>query len=447
MSRSNRETAFKILMEVNEKGAYSNISINRNIAKEVNELDAAFIRELVYGTLENMIYIDWIIKQFSKVRFKKISPVIKQILRLGIYQIIFMNKIPESAAVNESVKLAKKYSHKGGYGFVNGILRSISRDKNNITVPNKEKNPNEYLSVKYSHPMWMIDRWIKEFGIGFTEELCKVNNEKPKMNVRVNTLKISRDKLIERLKKNGLTSYKTDIADDGIIVENPSRITETEEFQKGFFQIQDESSMLVAQIMNPKQGSLIIDVASAPGGKATHLAQKMNNKGRIIARDIYNHKIKLIRSNAKRLDIDIIEAEKYDALKVDNSLVGRADYCLTDVPCSGLGLIRRKPDIKWNKQNDDIEEICKLQYNIIENASNYLKKGGILVYSTCTIEKDENINLITKFLENHEDFELMGFNDLIKDKSKFTTASEGYLELYPNVHNTDGFFIAKLVKL
>lgn len=447
MSRSNRETAFKILMEVNEKGAYSNISINRNIAKEVNELDAAFIRELVYGTLENMIYIDWIIKQFSKVRFKKISPVIKQILRLGIYQIIFMNKIPESAAVNESVKLAKKYSHKGGYGFVNGILRSISRDKNNITVPNKEKNPNEYLSVKYSHPMWMIDRWIKEFGIGFTEELCKVNNEKPKMNVRVNTLKISRDKLIERLKKNGLTSYKTDIADDGIIVENPSRITETEEFQKGFFQIQDESSMLVAQIMNPKQGSLIIDVASAPGGKATHLAQKMNNKGRIIARDIYNHKIKLIRSNAKRLDIDIIEAEKYDAINVDNSLVGIADYCLTDVPCSGLGLIRRKPDIKWNKQNDDIEEICKLQYNIIENASNYLKKGGILVYSTCTIEKDENINLITKFLENHEDFELMGFNDLIKDKSKFTTASEGYLELYPNVHNTDGFFIAKLVKL
>lgn len=446
MSYVSREIALNILIEVNEEGAFSNISISRNIKKEVSSLDEAFIRELVYGVIENRMYIDWIIRKFSKIRFNKISPNIREILRMGIYQILFMDKIPDSAAVNESVKLSKKRSHKGTYGFVNGILRNVSRKKNTIELPKKENDIIEYLSIKYSHPKWMIERWIEEFGEVFTESLCKSNNEKPKLNIRVNTLKISRSDLLEKLTEEGVTAYESRIADDGIIIEKPIRITETEEFKRGYFQIQDESSMLVAQIMRPEEGSLVVDVASAPGGKATHIAEKMNNRGKIIARDVYDHKLKLIKENATRLGINIISVENFNALNIDESLIENADYCLVDAPCSGLGLIRRKPDIKWKKNKDDIKEITSLQYEILENASKYLKNQGILIYSTCTIERDENINLIRRFLNNNQEFKLSGFKNLIPQIENLSSAKDGYIELFPNIHRTDGFFIAKLVK-
>ena len=447
MSTDGRKIALKILMEINEEGAYSNISLMRNLNNDIKNADQGLIREIVYGTLENMIYIDWVINKFSKTRFNKISPVIKQILRMGIYQILFMDRIPDSAAVNESVNLAKKHSHKGAFGFVNGILRNISRNKDNIIVSDKNKNPLEYLTIKYSHPQWMIKDWLSQFGFDFTESLCIANNTKPKLNIRVNTLKTTKDKLLKKLNNLGLRVSKTNLAKDGIIVDNPLKITETEEFKNGYFQIQDESSMLVGEIMNPEQNSLIIDVCSAPGGKSTHLAQKMKNNGKIIARDIYEHKLKLISDNAERLGIDIIETENFNALDIDNKYIGKADYCLVDAPCSGLGLIRRKPEIKWTKQKDNIDGITNLQYKILKNASLYLKKNGVLVYSTCTIEKKENISLIQKFLNNHSNFKFMGFDNLIKYDDTTKTASQGYLELYPNIHNTDGFFIAKLVKL
>lgn len=446
MSIDSRELIFKILKEVNHEGAFSNIAISRNLNKNIDKLDESFVREIVYGVLENRMYIDWIIRKFSKTRFSRISPAIKEILRMGIYQIIFLDKIPDSAAVNEAVKLAKKHSHKGTHGYVNGVLRNVSRNKNTIKLPNKEKNLLEYLSIKYSHPQWMVEKWMKEFGEEFTEELCRANNEKPKLNIRVNSLKITREKLLELLKEKDFDVYKSELSEDGIIINNPVRITKTEEFIKGYFQIQDESSMLVTQVMNPQEGSFVIDIASAPGGKTTHIAEKMNNKGKIIARDVYDHKLKLIRENAERLGINIIETENYNAEEVDTKLIGKADYCLVDAPCSGLGLIRRKPDIKWNKEIDDIKEITTLQYNILNNASNYLKKGGILVYSTCTIEKEENINLIRKFLNNNKEFELNGFQDSIPTLKNTTSISEGYLELYPHIHNSDGFFIAKLLK-
>lgn len=446
MINNAREIALKILYEVNVKKAYSSIAVNKRIKITKNELDELFIRELVYGVLENLIFLDWIIKKYSKVRFNKILPIVKEILRMGIYQIIFMDKVPDSAACNESVKLAKKYSHKGTVGFVNGVLRSISRNKNNIEFPNKEIEPIKYLSIKYSHPEWMIKRWIEEFGFEFTEMLCNANNKKPKLNIRVNTLKISRDELIDKFKNKGLKVYKTKYADDGIIVENPVRITDTEEFSKGYFQIQDESSMLVGQILNPKEGSLVLDVCSAPGGKTTHIAQKMNNKGRIIARDIHKHKLELVEQNAKRLGIDIIKTEVFDALVLDKNLVGKIDYCVVDVPCTGFGLIRRKPEIKYNRTLEDIKEINEIQYNILKNSSRYLKTNGILVYSTCTIEKDENIRLINRFLSENPMYRLAPIEEIKCDDIKFSSKN-GYIELFPNIHGTDGFFIAKLIKI
>ncbi len=440
-----REIALDILNEVTQDSAYSNVSVKRNIDKSVSDVDASLIREIVYGVLEQRIYIDYVIRQFSSVRLKKISPMVMNILRIGIYQMLFMDRIPDSAAVNESVKLAKKHTHRGSQGFTNGLLRNVSRKKDEIELPSKEKEGLKYLSVKYSHPEWMIENWIEEFGFEFTETLLQANNERPKLNIRTNTLKTTRDELIEKLSGIGLECKKTEFSKDGIVVDNPMNITETKEFKNGLFQIQDESSMLVAQIMDPSEGSLVIDVCSAPGGKTTHIAEKMNNKGRVIARDIYTNKLHLIEENSKRLGIDIIETEEWDALVTDKNLIEKADYCLVDAPCSGMGLIRRKPDIKWTKTEGDLKEIPSLQYKILESSAPYVKQGGTLIYSTCTIERDENINLINKFLENHKEFELKDFSDLLCDDERLDLHN-GYLELFPNKHHTDGFFIAKMIR-
>lgn len=436
-----REIIFNILYEVDEKGAFSNVSINRNLEDTIEKKDESFVREIVYGVLENRLYLDYIIKDFSKIRFNKISVKVRNILRMGIYQIIFMDKVPDSAACNEAVNLAKKITHKGTHGFINGILRSVIRNRNDIKLPDKNKTPIDYLSVKYSNPMWLTKRWVDGFGYEFTESLLEYNNKKPLLNIRVNTLKVTRDELVLLLKNKDLNVEKTIYSDDGIVIYNPFRITETEEFKKGYFTIQDESSMLVGDIMNPVEGSLVIDLCSAPGGKCTHLAQKMKNKGKIISRDIYDHKIKLIDQNAKRLGINIIETQKFDASILDESLLEKADYCLVDAPCSGFGIIRRKPEIKWTKNEDDLNKINDIQYKILLNASRYIKKKGTLIYSTCTIEKNENINIIKKFLKHNKDFELSSINN-----TKLPNSENGYIELYPNIHNTDGFFIAKLIK-
>ncbi|SDZ01649.1 NusB antitermination factor [Proteiniborus ethanoligenes] len=447
MKRSPREIVLNILNEINEKEAYSNISISRNISNDINYLDEAFIRETVYGTIENKLYIDWIINKYSKVKNNKIAPIIKDILRLGIYQIVFMDRIPDSAAVNESVKLAKKYGHKGSIGFVNAILRNISKNKNNIILPEKDIEPIEYISVKYSHPQWMVKKWLEDYGMDFTESLCIANNERPMLNIRVNTLKISNKELMDKLINKGFNVSEGKYAKDCIIIDNPIRITETEEFKSGLFQIQDESSMLVAQILSPKPGDLVLDVCSAPGGKTTHMAQIMENKGLIISRDVHEHKLGLIKENVERLDIRIAQIEKFDALQIDESLIGKVDCCLVDAPCSGLGLIRRKPDIKWHKYEVDLSQISKLQYDILTNSSKYLKKGGTLVYSTCTIQREENIYLIEKFLENNKGFKLSNFENLVNDEVLKKEAQKGYIELYPNVHKTDGFFISRMIKI
>lgn len=434
---NNRDIAYNILYEINNNKAYSNIIINKKVNK-LDKKDDSFIRELVYGVIENKIYLDYVISKFSKIKLKKISPAVKDILRLGIYQIIFLDKVPDSAACNESVKLTKKHSHKGTYGFVNGTLRNISRNKNKIELPDKEKNPVEYLSIKFSHPEWLVKRWLKDFGYNFTKDLCQCNNAKPEFIIRTNTLKTSREDLIKKLEIKDFIVSNTIYANDGILIKNPSRITDIEEYKKGLFTIQDESSMLVAQIMDPKEGSFVVDLCSAPGGKATHIAQIMNNKGKVISRDIHKHKLKLIIDNTNRLGINIIDTEHSDALKLDNTLVDKVDYCLVDAPCSGFGIIRRKPEIKYNKTEDDINEINKIQYKILENASKYVKKGGVIIYSTCTIEKEENRNLVEKFLKNNTMFTLEKTGSILEKDN------EGIIELYPNIHGTDGFFIAKL---
>ena len=440
-----RDMALKILMEINEEGAYSNIALKRNLNGDMGKLDENFVREIVYGVLENKLYLDYIVGNFSKIRLNKIEPIILEILRIGVYQIVFLERIPDRAAVNESVKLAKKYSNTGSVKFVNGILRNISRKKDNLSYI-EEKNKIDYLSIKYSHPKWLVKRWINEYGEDFTESLCIANNMKPQLNIRVNNNKTTKEELIARLRCKDIIVSETKYSVDGLILENPYKITDTEEYKTGLFTIQDESSMLVAQIMNPVQDSFVIDLCSAPGGKTIHISEKMNNKGRILARDIYEHKLKLIKKNLKRLGSTIIETEVFDATILDENLIESADYVLVDVPCTGLGMIRRRPEIKWNRVEKDIKNIVDIQKKILENGSKYLKPGGVLVYSTCTVEKEENINLIFDFVKENENFELNGFDKLLNSNEYMKTAKDGYIEIYPHIHDMDGFFIAKLLK-
>lgn len=441
-----REIAMEILIDINENQAFSNMAIRKAMPNNIDSKDESLIRELVYGVLENRMFIDDVIKKASKIRMKKIHPIILEILRLGIYQILFMNRIPSRAAVNESVNLAKKYGHKGTIGFVNGVLRSISRDKEGF-LNLSDCNNVESISNRFSHPIYLVKKWVDDYGIDFTKKLCDANNQRPELNIRVNTLRLSKEELIHRLSSKGFKTKSSSYAKDCLVVENPHRITELDEYIKGYFTIQDESSILVGQIMDPKENSLVLDVCSAPGGKSTHLGQIMKNRGKIISRDFYEHKINLVSDNSKRLGIDIIDSQVYDALELDESLVGNVDYCLLDAPCSGFGLIRRKPEIKWNRKEEDIKELIKLQKSMLNVIKEYVKLGGTLVYSTCTIIKEENIDLIKEFLMDNPEFKLVSIEDKIENKDNLSTLNEGYIQLFPHIHQTDGFFIAKMMKV
>lgn len=443
-----RETALKIIYDTEEKGAYSNLSLNKYLnSLDLNPMDKGLVTEIVYGTLKNKILIDYYIQSFSKVKMKKISPWILNTMRLGAYQILFTDKIPVSAACNESVKLAKKYGHSASAGFVNAVLRNIAKTGPNIKLPDRVKEPSMYLSVKYSHPLWMVELFIKEFGFEFTESLLNANNSIPETSLRVNSLKTDRASLIEFLKSEGFEAEESKLTPYGIIVNNLASPTNSKAFHNGLFQVQDESSMQVAGILSPKENDFVVDVCSAPGGKTTHIAQIMNNKGKILAFDIHLHKLELVKANADKLGIDIIEAREQDASKRVEELSGKADCVLVDAPCSGLGIIRRKPDIKWTRTMEDIKALQDLQSSILEASSSYVKPGGTLVYSTCTILKDENINIVENFINRNKAFKIESVEPFISDSLKKYVDEKGCLQLFPNIHGCDGFFICKMRRI
>lgn len=441
-----REGALLILYEINEKDAFSNIAINQELRnKPYKQLDKGLITELVYGVLENQIYIDYIIDQFLTHSIEKMNPYTLNLLRLGIYQLLFLDKIPDFAAVNETVNISKKYCKKTT-GFINGVLRNIQRNGENIGFPNPEKDIIKYLSIKYSHPQWLVETFLNNFGRGFTEELLEANNAVPNLYVRINTLKIGIDDCIKLLIDEGYTVKQSPFIKEAVIVDGIHNIEQSDLYKKGYIQIQDFGSMLVAKILDPKEGDFIIDVCSAPGGKATHIAQLMNNKGTIIARDIHDHKLKLVGKNAERLGVTIIKTENFNGNDLDKNLLSRADKVLVDAPCSGLGIIRRKPEIKYRKQPADIESIMTIQYDILKNASKYLKPGGELVYSTCTINPKENEGIVQEFLDRNSDYTLVDIGDKYKGFIPGEHA-KNMIQLYPNIHNTDGFFISKIMRI
>lgn len=441
-----REQALKILIKVLEDKAYSNILI-KNLGQKYSVLDRSFITEIVYGTLKWRLKIDNAIAQLSKVRQDKISIPIINILRLGIYQIDFMDKVPPSAAVDECVKLAKKYSNIGAANYVNAILRSYIRKHDTITYPKKEENIISFLSVFYSYPEWLVEKLVDELGPQFTEEFLKASNNVPGLTVRVNRLKTGRQSLSALLSQNGIEPSHGQYISDALVLKNVPGIENMGEYRKGYFSVQDESSMLAALILSPKPGEFVMDVCSAPGTKSTYIAELMENKGTVLSGDVSINKLKLVDENAKRLGIKIIRTINSDASKTISEYSGKADRLLIDAPCSGFGLMRKKPEIRWNRTFDDIQNIGAVQEAILNASSKYLKIGGIMVYSTCTVLEEENLGMVQRFLNNNRNFVMEDITDLIPDKLRNENCRNGYLNLYPNVHGIDGFFISRLKRV
>ncbi len=438
-----REAAMVIVNKVLRENAYANLALKRVLEKTtLSRVDKALVTELVNGTLKNLIKIDYIAGQFIKV--KKLDAHIEDIIRIGIYQILYLDRVPDSAVCNEAANLARKYSNEGAVKFVNGVLRNISRGKEQIALPDKAKQPVKYLSVTYSHPEWIVKKWLEDYGFDFTEALLSANNETPPFTVRVNKLKCSKEELMEQLKKEEIEYSEGFYNEEALNIRGTSSIEEKESFQRGLFQIQDESSMLVGHVLDPQSGELIIDVCSAPGGKSTHAAELMQNQGEIIARDVHEHKLELIKQSCKRLGIHIVKPELFDAKELDHKLVGKADRVLVDAPCSGLGVLRRKADLKWKKNPDNFEELSKLQLQILSKSAEYVKPKGVLIYSTCTINKSENLKVVEAFLKSREDFILEDISPLLPENLASDTKSKGYAEIFPNIHHIDGFFIARL---
>lgn len=436
-----RQIALEILIDVHKNKAYSNLSINK-ILKKYHIEDSRLIREIVYGVIENKIYLDYIIGKLVKTGIKKLKSEVHVILRMGLYQMIFLDSMPPYAVVNESVKLTKKHSYRH-VGFVNAVLRNYERSKDEIVLPDKKKDIVQYLSVKYSYEPWMVKEWLKVFDEKFTEDLLKTGNDTPELIIRVNTLKTNVDFIKKELIKQDIIVKEGQYVSEALRVKGSNLIDNNEWYNSGYYQVQDESSMLAVQALDPRPNDMILDVCSAPGGKSIYAAELMKNKGKIIARDIHEHKLKLLKNRAQKHGIDIIETQVFDGLKEDKSLYEKMDKVLVDVPCSGFGVIRRKPEIKYNRDKEELKKLVEIQYQILHQASKYVKNNGTLIYSTCTISKYENMDVVREFLKNHDHFTI----DIFENKVfKSFNVTEGVLHLFPNVHGTDGFFICKMKK-
>ena len=437
-----REIALKALYKIDKEDAYSNIALDETIKKnrrKLDDRDVGFISEIVYGVITWRLTIDEIIKKYSNIRLKKISPWILNILRMGIYQIVFLDKIPKSAAVNESVNLAKRYGHKGSSNFVNAILRKV--EKKDYETFFEIKNPIERISKTTSMPVWIIEELLKENDIEKVEEICKASNLKPKVEIRINQLKTNKQQLENLLKERDIT-FQEGKFEDFLILEKTKNIEQLDLFKQGYFTIQDEGAGLIAKILNPKPNEVILDACSSPGGKTSYMAELMNDKGEIIAWDLHSHRVKLVEETAKRLGIHIIRTQCQDATIYKEEYKEKFDKILLDVPCLGIGVLKRKPDIKWKRKPEDIEEISNIQKNILQTCSKYVKSNGQIVYSTCSIFSEENDKIIDEFLQKNPDFIYGKIQTLNAEKN---VQNLNKIQLYQN-EQTDGFFMCKLQK-
>ena len=424
-----RELVLDILLEVNEKGQYSHLVIRDVLNKYqyLEKQERAFLTRLAEGTIEHMLEMDFIINSFSNVKVKKMKPLIRNLLRMSVYQLKYMDSIPDAAVCNEAVKLAGKRGFGQLRGFVNGVLRNIARDRENLQYPDKNLEPVTYLEVRYSIPAWMVSQWLDNYGMDKTEEICASFLRQKPITIRTNLLRTTPQDLKEKLEQEGVTVSPVEKLEYAFEIEGFDYLNGLESFQEGLFYVQDISSMMVAEVASPQKDNYIIDVCAAPGGKASHLAEKLQGTGMVEARDLTEYKVSLIEENIERHGLTNMKAVQMDALCFDEESVEKADVLICDLPCSGLGVLGKKTDIRYKMTAEKQSSLVQLQRDILDTVYTYVKKGGTLVYSTCTIHKNENEGNVSWFIEKYPEFELISQEQIL-----------------PGDVYHDGFFIAKL---
>ncbi len=444
-----RAMALKVLIRWETKKPLLDEVLSGVLEKSVlpDPRDRSLVAELINGVVRHLLLIDYYISRISRIPLKKMDPEIRNALRLGAYQILF-TRIPAAAAVNETVKILKHRRGSWIIGFVNAVLRELDEKKKDIPLPPREMDKIDHLCIAYSYPRWLVERWFLRFGPEETEALLKAGNERPPLVVRVNTMKVSRDQLLIYLKKEIPEATKTTFSPEGIILKGyQGRITDLKAFKVGWLQVQDEASQLVSYLVSPKPGERILDACAGVGGKTTHLGEIMRNTGRIYALDLYPWRLERLQENAKRLGITNIEIMAADATKAIEKLgIKFFDRILIDAPCTGTGIIRRHPDIKWARSPKDLQIVPEKQLNLLLSLASLLKPGGIIVYATCSLEPEENENTVAKFLDVHKDFFIESAKKFLPKEAKELVDEQGFMHTYPHKHNLDGFFAVRLRK-
>lgn len=437
-----RGRAVRILNRIDRTDSYLDKLLESELKNsELTGADKSLLYEIVHGVVRWMGRLDWVLTGFYKGMYGKISADIKNTLRVALYQILFLDRVPDYAAVNEAVEFAKRFQGQKAADMVNGLLRNIIRSKNAIRYADRKEDEITFLSAYYSHPAWLVKRWVKLFGSSFTEELLKANNNRPNLTLRVNNLVTTPEEFSELLKSVDLKFTRGKYLDNFFRLQGLTNITDWKYFAKGYFSIQDESTGLSCKLLDPKPGMKVVDLCAAPGGKTSYIAELMENTGELVAVDRYESRLEILKKNLERLKVKNVRSVVADALEFDEK---NFDRVMLDAPCSGLGTLTKKPDIKWKRDMGDIRELSHLQSDLLEKAAEILKPGGILVYSTCTIEPEENFEIIKKFLYNHPEFKISeercGLDDSLFDKN-------GCVQTYPHIHGIDGAFVAKLFKI
>ncbi|WP_053219715.1 16S rRNA (cytosine(967)-C(5))-methyltransferase RsmB [Virgibacillus senegalensis] len=442
-----RKTALDILIRVGENGGFSHLLIDQAIRKQgFDQRDEALLTEIVYGTIQRKLTLDYFLDSFLDRR-KKIDGWVKWLLYMSIYQMHYLNKVPDHAIIHESVEIAKQKGHNGISSFVNGILRNMQRNgfPDFSTIDDQAKK----LSVETSHPLWLVERWISLYGVDTTEKMCLANLQHKSISVRVQPMKIARDKAMQELMEEGYEVESSIFSPQGINVLS-GNVLKSRLFHSGALTVQDQTSMLAAEVLAAEPEMTVLDACSAPGGKTTHIAEKMNNRGEIHAYDLHSKKAKLVTTRAAELDLTIIDAKQADSRKLGEVYEAEHfDRILLDAPCSGLGVLRGKPDIKYHKNEKDIHTLSAIQIELLEKVSALLKKGGKLVYSTCTVDKAENEAVVQAFLSNHEEFKVDTefVNELPEALTKAEGLSKWGLQIFPYEFDTDGFFLTRLTRM
>lgn len=437
-----RGLAVKILNRVERSDSYlERLLENEMKNSELVGPDKALLYELVHGVVRWMGRLDWVLNGFYKGQFSKAIPNLKNGLRVALYQILFLDRIPDHASVNEAVEFVKKLQGQKPADLTNAILRNIIRSKNAIRYPDPNEDLVGYLAAYYSHPAWMVKRYIARFGREGTEKLLQANNEKPYLTLRVNLLKTNNEEFRKLLDSVGLKYRNGKYFQEFVQLQNLTNITAWEYFLKGYFNIQDESTGLACRLLDVSEGMRVLDLCSAPGGKTAYITVLMKDNGEVVAIDKFESRLKLVEQNLKRLGIKSVKPIAMDALEYKGDPFDRV---LADVPCTGTGTLSKKPDIKWKKDIFDLRKMNDLQYKLICKAAEMVKPGGYIVYSTCSIEPEENYEIVKKFLQNHTDFVLeKADNKFPKD----LIDENGCVQTFPHIHQMDGAFAAKIKRI